>query len=180
MLFGCGCCGLILPSCSTVPITERRQLSIIPEATINRQSSKAYENFRAKTKLVKSGKDLDKIIEIGSTDVDINSHAKLEFENGFISEVNASFTQNLGTETIINGRDGIMRIMNPWQAVPPIICLEGKVNKKIENRCINNIFSYEINAISKNILEKKFSPDFPGLSIKEIIGGMKILDKWLN
>ena len=31
-----------------------------------------------------------------------------------------------------------------------------------------------------NILEKKFSPDFPGLSIKEIIGGMKILDKWLN
>ena len=81
----------------------------------------------------------DKIIEIGSTDVDINSHAKLEFENGFISEVNASFTKNLGTETIINGRDGIMRIMNPWQAVPPIICLEGKVNKKIENRCINNI-----------------------------------------
>jgi len=125
-------------------------------------------------------KVLDKIIEIGSTDVDVNSHAKLEFENGFISEVNASFTKNLGTETIINGKDGIMRIMNPWQAVPPIIYLEGKVNKKIENRCTNNIFSYEINAISKNILEKKFSPDFPGLSIKEIIGGMKILDKWLN
>ena len=27
--FGCGCCSLILPSCSTVPITERKQLSII-------------------------------------------------------------------------------------------------------------------------------------------------------
>jgi predicted Zn-dependent protease len=64
-LFGCGCCSLILPSCSTVPITKRRQLSIYPEATINRQASAAYENFRSKTKLINSGKDLNKVIEIG-------------------------------------------------------------------------------------------------------------------
>ena len=41
-LFGCGCCTILLPSCSTVPITERRQLSIIPEANINRQAAAAY------------------------------------------------------------------------------------------------------------------------------------------
>ena len=64
-LFGCGCCGLIMPSCSTVPITERRQLSIIPEATINRQASAAYENFRSKTKLITSGSQLKTIKEIG-------------------------------------------------------------------------------------------------------------------
>ena len=64
-LFGCGCCSLILPSCSTVPITDRKQLSIYPEATINRQASKAYETFRSKTKLINSGKDLTKIKEIG-------------------------------------------------------------------------------------------------------------------
>ena len=64
-LFGCGCCSLILPSCSTVPITKRRQLSIYPEATINRQASAAYENFRSKTKLINSGKDLNKVREIG-------------------------------------------------------------------------------------------------------------------
>ena len=51
-LFGCGCCGLILPSCTTVPITERKQLSIYPEATINRQAAAAYETFRSKTKLI--------------------------------------------------------------------------------------------------------------------------------
>ena len=34
---------LILPSCSTVPITDRKQLSIIPEARINRQAAAAYE-----------------------------------------------------------------------------------------------------------------------------------------
>ena len=33
-LFGCGCCSLILPSCSTVPITERKQLSIIPDTKL--------------------------------------------------------------------------------------------------------------------------------------------------
>ncbi len=27
-LFGCGCCGLVLPSCSTVPITERKPRSM--------------------------------------------------------------------------------------------------------------------------------------------------------
>ena len=63
--FGCGCCSLILPSCSTVPITERKQLSIIPEAKINRQAEAAYENFRSKTKLITSGSQLNDVIKIG-------------------------------------------------------------------------------------------------------------------
>ena len=64
-LFGCGCCGLILPSCTTVPITERKQLSIYPEATINRQAAAAYETFRSKTKLINDGKKLETIKSIG-------------------------------------------------------------------------------------------------------------------
>ena len=56
-LFGCGCCSCLLPSCSTVPITERKQLSIIPEARINRQAAVAYENFRIKLKLIKREKN---------------------------------------------------------------------------------------------------------------------------
>ena len=50
--FGCSCCSLILPSCTTVPITERKQLSIIPESRINRQAAAAYEKFRQKSKLI--------------------------------------------------------------------------------------------------------------------------------
>ena len=64
-LFGCGCCSLLLPSCATVPITERKQLSIIPEARINRQAAAAYENFRKKTKLINAGSQLKEIREIG-------------------------------------------------------------------------------------------------------------------
>ena len=52
-------------SCSTVPITERKQLSIIPEARINRQAAAAYENFRKKTKLINSGSQLNEIRKIG-------------------------------------------------------------------------------------------------------------------
>ena len=64
-LIGCGCCGLILPSCSTVPITNRRQLSIYPEASINNSASKAYEQFRQKNKLITKGKQIDTIKEVG-------------------------------------------------------------------------------------------------------------------
>jgi len=64
-LFGCSCCSLILPSCSTVPITERKQLTIIPEAKINRQAAAAYEQFRNKAKLINDGSQLKEVREIG-------------------------------------------------------------------------------------------------------------------
>ena len=64
-LISCGCCSLILPSCSTVPITERKQLSIIPESRINRQAAAAYESFRSKSKLITKGAQLAEIREIG-------------------------------------------------------------------------------------------------------------------
>ena len=40
---GYGCCGFILNSCATAPITERRQLKIIPEAKLNAQAAAIYE-----------------------------------------------------------------------------------------------------------------------------------------
>ena len=64
-LFGCSCCSLILPSCSTVPITERKQLSIIPEYKINQQAAAAYEQFRSKAKLINDGPQLKEVKEIG-------------------------------------------------------------------------------------------------------------------
>ena len=64
-LFGCTCCSIMLPSCTTVPITERKQLSIISEARINSQAAKAYENFRSKSKLINTGKQLNEIRNVG-------------------------------------------------------------------------------------------------------------------
>ena len=64
-LFGCSCCSVILPSCSTVPITDRKQLSIVSEARVNRQAATAYENFRNESKIITSGSKLKEIREIG-------------------------------------------------------------------------------------------------------------------
>jgi len=64
-LIGYCTCGLIIPSCTTVPITERRQLSIFPESYINRQAFQLYENVKKKTKLSNDKKTLSEIKEIG-------------------------------------------------------------------------------------------------------------------
>ena len=62
---GCSCCGFVLNSCTTAPITERRQLKIIPEAKLNAQAAQIYEKIKAKEKLSNDYKTLNEIKEIG-------------------------------------------------------------------------------------------------------------------
>ena len=62
---GCGCCGLVLNSCSTAPITERRQLKIIPEAKLNAQAARIYEKIKEKEKMSDDSKTLNEIKDIG-------------------------------------------------------------------------------------------------------------------
>jgi len=61
----CGCCGIILNSCSTAPITDRRQLKIIPEAKLNAQAAQIYEKIKEKEKMSSDIKTLNQIKEIG-------------------------------------------------------------------------------------------------------------------
>ena len=60
----CGCCGFILNSCSTAPITERRQFKIIPESKLNAQAALIYEKVKKDEKLI-TDSNLDKIKNIG-------------------------------------------------------------------------------------------------------------------
>tara|TARA_B100001142_G_scaffold219438_1_gene217613 strand:- start:60 stop:887 length:828 start_codon:yes stop_codon:yes gene_type:complete len=62
---GCGCCGFMLPSCSTAPITDRKQLKIIPEAKLNAQAAQIYEKVKEKEKMSDDKKTLSEIKEIG-------------------------------------------------------------------------------------------------------------------
>ena len=62
---GCGCCGFVLNSCASAPITERKQLKIIPEAKLNAQAAQIYEKVKQKEKLSDDIKTLNKIKEIG-------------------------------------------------------------------------------------------------------------------
>ena len=64
-LITCSCGGMLFSSCSTVPITKRRQISVIPEGKINAQAAQIYEKIKEKTKLIESGGQLDSIKSIG-------------------------------------------------------------------------------------------------------------------
>ena len=65
-VFGCCTCGLMINSCTTAPITQRKQLKLLPESTLNRQAAQIYENVKKKTKLSDDKKQLDEIKEVGS------------------------------------------------------------------------------------------------------------------
>ena len=63
---GCSCCGFVMNACSTAPITERKQLKLIPEAKLNAQAAQIYEKVKEKEKLIKDSKSLTEIKEIGA------------------------------------------------------------------------------------------------------------------
>ena len=63
---GCSCCGFVINACSTAPITERKQLKLIPEAKLNAQAAQIYEKVKEKEKLIKDSKSLTEIKEIGA------------------------------------------------------------------------------------------------------------------
>ena len=62
---GCGCGSLILPSCTTAPITDRKQLKIVSEARLNAQAAQIYEKVKKKEKMSNDTKTLNEIKEIG-------------------------------------------------------------------------------------------------------------------
>ena len=103
-LFGCSCCSVFLPSCSTVPITERKQLSIIPEAKINQQAAAAYEKFRDKSKLITKGSQLNEIRNIGK-------RMEKAVSAFFLKQGKDDPTQNFGWDYILVDND---KVINAW------------------------------------------------------------------
>ena len=102
--FGCSCCSLILTSCSTVPITDRKQLSIIPESRINNQAAAAYESFRSKSKLITKGSQLKEIREIGK-------RIEIAVSTFFQSQDKEDPTKNFGWDYILVDND---KVVNAW------------------------------------------------------------------
>ena len=145
-LFGCSCCSLILPSCSTVPITDRKQLSIIPEAKINSQAAAAYEQFRTKAKLNKSGPQLKEVIEIGKKiEVSVSSF----FENKNEEDP----TRNFGWDYLLVDND---KVANAWCMPGGKIAVYTGLLKITKNtNALSIVMGHEIaHAVAKHSVER--------------------------
>ena len=62
---GCGCGSILLHSCTSAPITDRKQLKIVSEAKLNAQAAKIYEKIKEKEKMSDDIRTFNEIKEIG-------------------------------------------------------------------------------------------------------------------
>ena len=85
---GCGCCGVILPSCTSAPITERKQLKLVSEAKLNAQAAQIYEKVKEKEKMSDDKKTLNEIKEIGKK---MENSISQYFDNVGLNDPTANF-----------------------------------------------------------------------------------------
>ena len=78
-LFSCSCLSFGLHSCTTAPITERKQLKLIPEDKLNAQAKAIYEEVKKKEKISEDKEALNQIKEIGNNiELSISSYFSRE------------------------------------------------------------------------------------------------------
>ena len=145
-LFGCGCCSLVLPSCSTVPITDRKQLTIIPESKINSQAAAAYEQFRTKTKLIKDGPKLEEVIKIGKK-------IEVAVSAFFINKGEKDPTRNFGWDYVLVDND---KVVNAWCMPGGKIAVYTGLLKITKNtNALSIVMGHEIaHAVAKHSVER--------------------------
>lgn len=118
--------------------------------------------------------------EFGETNVDIDGYAKLSFNGGFFSQIEASFKKELGSSSEIIGDKGSIKIDNTWFGGEKIIIKRNNCNQIINTKDYRNIYSYQIQNISENIYSNTFQSQYPGMTLKETLLNMKTIDDWLN
>ena len=120
------------------------------------------------------------LIEKGETGVDIDSVAELSFQDGFKSKIHASYKKNLGSKSLIYGEKGTILLNKSWSGGNIIIHLKRNSEQKISFANNKNIYSYQIEEISKNLIKRSNKVNFPIMSLEETLINMKIIDNWLN
>ena len=85
---GCGCGSMILSSCASAPITERKQLKLVSEANLNAKAAQIYEKIKEKEKMSKDIKSLDLMKDIGKRME--NSISEYFFQTG-VADPTANF-----------------------------------------------------------------------------------------
>ena len=143
---GCSCCSLVLSSCSTAPITDRKQLKIIPEAKLNAQAAQIYEQIKEKEELSKDTAKLNEIKEIGKK---MENSISEYFDRSNIDDP----TVNFDWEYILIDND---KIRNAW-CMPggKIAVYTGILDVTKNNDGLAAVMGHEIaHAVAKHSVER--------------------------
>ena len=145
-VLGCGCISLGISSCTTVPITDRKQLKLIPESKLNSKAAQIYEKVKEKEKLSDDITSLNKIKEIGK---------KMEYaiSEYFYRENLKDPTANFDWEYILIDND---KVKNAW-CMPggKIAIYTGILDISKNTNGLASIMGHEIaHAVAKHSVER--------------------------
>ena len=165
---GCSCCGFALNSCTTAPITERRQLKIVSEAKLNAQAAAIYEKVKEKEKMSDDLKSLNEIREIGK---------KMEYSIGeyfYRSKLNDP-TVNFDWEYILIDNK---KVRNAW-CMPggKIAIYSGMLEVTKNKNGLAAVMGHEIaHAVAKHSVERASRGQLlsAGTQIIDILSGGKL------
>ena len=146
-IFGGCSCALMISSCSTAPITKRKQLKLLPESSLNRQAAKIYENVKRKTKLSDDKEQLKEIKEIGS-------RIERSVSAYFASINKPDPTYNFQWEYILVDND---KIKNAWCMPGGKIAVYTGILKVTKNtNGLASVMGHEIaHAVAKHSIERQ-------------------------
>ena len=103
-LIGCSCLSFGFHSCANAPITDRKQLKLIPESKLNAQAAAIYEKVKEKEKMSDDKNTLNEIKDIGKK---IENSINTYFDNENLNDPTAGFDW----EYILIDND---KIKNAW------------------------------------------------------------------
>ena len=115
-----------------------------------------------------------------NSNIDVHSSAEINFDDVFSSKLTISFAKEVGKKTKIQGDQGQIILENNWDSEITQLSILGKANKVKNFRNTKNLYSLEIEKISKDIIENKVEATFPGIDKKNIFLNTKIINDWLN
>ena len=74
---------LFLITCESVPVSERKQLILLPDSYINKQSAQAYQQFLSKANVVSKSNPQNQELQTISKNIEEAIHHYFILENNF-------------------------------------------------------------------------------------------------
>ena len=84
----CTCGTLLLPSCTDVAMSDRKQFNILSDDFLYSKTFPAYENFKSQTKLITGTSEYDNIVKIG---YDIRDAINVYYANQGVEDPTKNF-----------------------------------------------------------------------------------------